>query len=258
LRKQRLAGHWVGLWLATAGRVWHLVVDLRASALAWMLLARERRVYRPGGEGHRVVELGRFLGVDPPPGPRIWTDDEHRQSAAQLMPEGRWLAIGPTANWGGKQWPAERFAELARRLTAAGAPLAGARIAVFGGPGERQAITPLLEQVQVLDLIGQLDLATVGACLARAALYVGNDSGLMHLAAAAGTPTLGLFGPSREAHYAPWGPRAASVRTDLSYDEILATPGYDYRSHKTHMTSLSVDKVEAAAVALLERLAVAA
>jgi heptosyltransferase III len=258
LPKQRMAGHWVELWLTTAGHIWDLVVDLRASAIAWLLIARERRVWRPGGEGHRVVELGRLLDLDPPPAPRIWTDEEHRQAAVQLMPEGGWLAIGPTANWGGKQWPADRFAELARRLTAAGAPLAGARIAVFGGPGERQAIGRLLDSLPVLDLIGQLDLATVGACLARAALYVGNDSGLMHLAAAAGAPTLGLFGPSRETHYAPWGPRAAAVRTDLGYDAILATPGYDHRSHATHMGSLSVDKVERAAVALLERLAVAA
>jgi len=258
LRKRRLAGHWLDLWLNTVGRVWHLAVDLRASALPWLLLARERRIYRPGGEGHRVVELGRFLGLDPPPAPRAWTAEAHRREAARLMPEGRWLAIGPTANWGGKQWPAERFAELAGRLTATGGPLAGARIAVFGGPGERQAIAPLLDAVPVLDLIGQLDLATVAACLGRAALYVGNDSGLMHLAAAAGAPTLGLFGPSREAHYAPWGPRAASVRTDLSYDAILAAPGYDHRSHATHMGSLSVDKVEQAAVALLDRLAVAA
>src|SRR5438045_3213082 len=83
---------------------------------------------------------------------------------------------GPTANWGGKQWPAERFAELARRLTAPGAPLAGARVAVFGGVGEQAAAAPLLAALPALDLVGRIDLPTAHACLARAALYVGNDS----------------------------------------------------------------------------------
>jgi ADP-heptose:LPS heptosyltransferase len=66
-------------------------------------------------------------------------------------------------------------------------------------------------------------------------------------------PTLGLFGPSREEHYGPWGPRAAAVRTDLSYDAILAKPDYDYRRHDTHMGSLSVEKVFRAALDLAAR-----
>jgi ADP-heptose:LPS heptosyltransferase len=75
----------------------------------------------------------------------------------------------------------------------------------------------------------------------------------MHLAAAMGTPTLGLFGPSRVEHYGPWGARALAVRTELSYDAILAKPGYDYTRHETHMETLPVDKVFAAALDLLAR-----
>ncbi|MCZ6524539.1 MAG: glycosyltransferase family 9 protein, partial [Alphaproteobacteria bacterium] len=77
--------------------------------------------------------------------------------------------------------------------------------------------------------------------------------GLMHLAAAAGTPTLGLFGPSKESLYAPWGAHTAVARTALSYDDIVGAPGYDYRRHESHMGSLSVDRVEAAAEARWRR-----
>jgi ADP-heptose:LPS heptosyltransferase len=69
----------------------------------------------------------------------------------------------------------------------------------------------------------------------------------MHLAAAGGTPTLGLFGPSRERVYGPWGEKTASVRTDLSYDEIVRQPGFDWRSQECRMLDLSVDKAQAAA-----------
>jgi ADP-heptose:LPS heptosyltransferase len=83
--------------------------------------------------------------------------------------------------------------------------------AVLAGPGaeERAMAAPLLASLPgAIDLAGRLTLPEAAACLARAALYVGNDSGLMHLAAAAGAPTLGLFGPTPVAEYAPVGRRA--------------------------------------------------
>jgi len=78
-------------------------------------------------------------------------------------------------------------------------------------------------------------------------MFIGNDTGVMHIAAAMGTPTLGLFGPSRPEHYAPWGPRTAVVRTAKSYDELVGAPGYDHRTTDTLMDTLSVDMAEAAA-----------
>jgi ADP-heptose:LPS heptosyltransferase len=75
--------------------------------------------------------------------------------------------------------------------------------------------TPVLTALpQALDLVGKLDLPEVAAVLARAAMFIGNDSGLMHLAAAAGAPTLGLFGPTPSDEYGPAGPKAQAVLAD--------------------------------------------
>jgi ADP-heptose:LPS heptosyltransferase len=79
-----------------------------------------------------------------------------------------------------------------------------------------------------IDLVGTLTLPEAAACLARCTLFVGNDSGLMHLAAAAGTPTLGLFGPTQAAEYAPAGSRTAVAvspagrMADLTVADALA------------------------------------
>ena len=75
-----------------------------------------------------------------------------------------------------------------------------------------------------VDLVGSLALPDVAAVLARCALFVGNDSGLMHLSAAAGTPTLGLFGPSRVQEYAPAGRRTATAIAPTSPD-LDSMPG---------------------------------
>lgn len=257
---KRQGGHWRRLWWKTVGHYWTAIADTRRAAVTWLVPAGRRYVMGYQRRAmHKVAQASAMVGARPPLAPQVWLAARHRQAARELIPDGApVLALAPTANWGGKQWPAERFVGLADRLCARGGPLAEARIAVFAGPGERPAAQPVLDAVPAprrIDLAGTLDLLTAAACLGRADLFVGNDSGLMHLAAAMGVPTLGLFGPSREEHYGPWGGRARAVRTDLSYDAILAKPGYDYRRHDTHMETLSVDKAYAAACDLLARCA---
>jgi len=148
------------------------------------------------------------------------------------------------------------FARLVERLTAPGGILPAARVAVFAAAGERDQAAPVLASVpdsRRIDLVGAVDLPQAAACLERCALFVGNDSGLMHLAAAAGTRTLGLFGPSPEDRYAPWGPGAAFVRTRESYKELVEAPGFDHRRTGTLMDGLSVDAAVEAAEALWRR-----
>jgi ADP-heptose:LPS heptosyltransferase len=245
--------HWLTLWRQVVTTRWELVVDLRVSLLTWVLLARRRTVVRSQADGrHRVEALGHVVcPADPPPAPKIYAGVEHRSKAAELVPAGGpVLAVAPTANWGGKVWPAERFVAAIAALTGPGGILAGARVAVFGAPSERAMAQPVLAGVspdRLIDLVGRLDLLTAYACLERSDFFIGNDSALMHMAAASGIPTLGLFGPSREEIYSPWGENALAIRTDLSFSQIKALPGYDYRRHDSHMTTLSVEKVLAAA-----------
>lgn len=101
-----------------------------------------------------------------------------------------------------------------------------------------------------IDLTGKVDLLTAYACLKRADLFIGNDSGLMHIAAAAGTPTIGLFGPSDERRYAPWGQHARAVRGPRSLDQFLAIDP-DLSQAIRHMSDLPVATVVKAAKALL-------
>ena len=257
LKKRRIGLHWLALWWQCCPVYWHLVVDLRASALSYILMTRRRMVMRPGtGAVHRLVSLADIARLADPPAPRLWTGAAQESEADRLLPEGPILALGPTANWRGKQWPGENFAELARRLTASDGILPGATIILLGAPSERGEVAAAIDSLaagQVLDLVGKLDLLTAAAVLARCDFYVGNDSGLMHIAAASGVPTLGLFGPSREAHYAPWGPRCAVVRTALDYDELVGGPGYDHRTTGSLMESLTVDMAERGARELWDR-----
>ena len=257
LNKRRLGLHWLALWWRCWPLFWHLVVDLRASALSYCLMARRRMVLRPNTDAvHRLVSLARLAGLADPPSPRLWSGAAQQSEAERLLPTGAVLALGPAANWRGKQWAGENFAELARRLTAPDGILPGATIVLLGAASERgevKAVIDALAAGQLLDLVGKLDILTAAALLARCDFYVGNDSGLMHIAAASGVPTLGLFGPSREAHYAPWGARSAVVRTALDYDQLVGGRDYDHKTTGSLMESLTVDMAERGARELWAR-----
>lgn len=257
MHKRPFAAHWLGLYRAVVGKRWDVVVDLRGSALAWLLYARERRVMAKGDRReNRVRQLGRLFGLDPPPSPRLWLSPAHEREAERLVCAGSpILAIGPAANWRGKQWRSERFAELARRLTSPAGPLPGSRVAVLAAGHERAQAEPLLAALppgRIIDLVGRTEPLTAAAVLRRCALFVGNDTGLMHIAAASGVPTLGLFGPSPVEQYAPWGASTAVVRTTVP-PEVLLGPGFDHRTTDTLMDSLSIEAAEAAAGDLWRR-----
>ena len=150
----------------------------------------------------------------------------HRRTASRAAAGG----TRPDRQLDAKVWPAERFVALFRALAAG--PLPGAVPLVLAGPGaaERAMAAPVLAALpEAIDLVGRLSLPEVAACLARAALFVGHDSGLMHLAAAAGAPTLGLFGPTPADEYAPAGRHSAVViamgreMADLPVERAFAT-----------------------------------
>lgn len=212
LRKQPYRQHWLTLWTATVRRRWDLVVDVRGSGLAWLLRTRRRAVMRKRA-GHKTAQLAAMLGVHPPPLPVVWTAPEDEAHAAALLPASRPIvALAPTANWPPKTWAPENFAALFAVLRDTILP--DAVPVVLGGPGEAEhrMAQPLLDALPTaIDLVGTLSIPQAAAVLRRAALFAGNDSGLMHLAAAAGAPTLGLFGPTHAGEYAPAGPRAMAV-----------------------------------------------
>ncbi len=256
MEKRPGGGHWIALWHQVRARRWGLVVDLRGSAMARLLRPTRRAVHSGGGAPvHKVIEAARLLKLeDAPPPPFLFTDAEVEARAESLTRgAGPILAIGPAANWIGKTWPAERFALVARALLGTGGPLAGGRLMVVGGPDDQGAAAPVkaaVSQSRCIDLVGREDILVCYAALKRARLFIGGDSGLMHLAAAAGAPTLGLFGPSDETLYAPWGPLARTVRGGRSFADLRQIDP-TLSQALCHMMELSTTAVVAAAAALI-------
>ena len=250
MRKESLLGHWRRLYFSTFLKRWDLVVDLRGSAIAWFLPTKKRVIYKKKNKIiHRIEDMQNIPNGNTPHSPYIWLSKENKKFADDILGERMAQAliiIGPTANWGAKIWEADRFSNLVHLLTSNFCSLQSAMIAVVGGPGEELIAKPIIDAIpsqRRIDLVGAIPFLDVAAVLERATLYIGNDSGLMHLSAAVGAPTLGLFGPTREANYRPWGPRCAYVRTIESFEQLSRHPDFCPDPTNSLMGGLSVETV---------------
>jgi ADP-heptose:LPS heptosyltransferase len=259
MEKGKGKGHWFKLWRQVRHRKWGLVVDLRGSATALFLRRDKRAIWKkvPGPPVHKVVDAARTLKLEgDPPAPHLYITPEVQALADELLVgEGPILAVGPASNWIGKVWPIERFTQTAAQLLDKDGPMAGGRLLILGGPEDTRMVEELRmasARGRTIDLTGKVDLLTAYACLKRARLFIGNDSGLMHIAAAAGAPTLGLFGPSDERRYGPWGDKAVAVRGPRTFEQFLAVDP-DLSQAIRHMSDLPVATVLREAKALLAR-----
>lgn len=181
------------------------------------LLTHRVRDCKALGERHEVdynMDLVRALGVSASvPSwrfPRFepeWTDVAHVLARSGIQSSDRLIAVHPWTSNPRKQWPMERFRQLIQRVIAARTSV---RMVLIGGPEERRVTDAFLaEPLPVTDMVGRLTLRQLVALLQHASILVSNDSGPMHVAAAAGTPTIALFGTQDPAtgptRWGPWG-----------------------------------------------------
>lgn len=160
--------------------------------------------------------------------PRLRLSDGTRARGRRLLEErgvtGRVVAIHPGSGSPAKNWSADRFIALARRLRTE-----GAAVVCVLGEADAEVRTRVVAELPEVPRIEQVRLVELAGALSCCAAYVGNDSGITHLASAVGVPVVALYGPSDADR---WGPRGEHV-------QILRAPGGD-------LAALSVDDVLAA------------
>jgi heptosyltransferase-2 len=119
------------------------------------------------------------------------------------------VAFAPGAVGPSKRWPSAYYRALADRLVSD-----GMSVWVLGGPNERSAAAEIVASGKARDLTGD-DLRNAIFALAAADVALSNDSGLLHVAAAVGTPTIGVFGPTSPWHWAPLNRLAAVIEAEI-------------------------------------------
>ncbi len=257
-----LTEHWRGAWLTQALRPRWSVAPARANRFwRWSFT----HLYKaPKGTERHVVELNldalRRLGIYPDdeekrlvmaPGDAALGKVDGLLAAAGISPKA-FIHLHPTSRWLFKAWTDEANAELLRRLSRDGHRLV---VTAAPDPREKSIIGRILAEaaIPVTDLSGALSLREMAALSSRARLFVGVDSAPMHIAAAVGTPTVALFGPSGEIAWGPWKVPHRVVASERHPCRPCGNDGCGGGKLSECLTTLPVDRVHAAVNELLSQ-----
>jgi heptosyltransferase I len=187
--------------------------------------------------------LGKPVGL---PAAQLPRDKSAEQGCDRYMVEHRiekFALLNPGAGWGAKQWPTERYGVAAKQLSEN-----GVECLINYGPGEQALAEAVMTSSKGHAKAIQLSLTQLIAFTRRAALFIGGDTGPMHLAAALKIPVVALFGPTDPARNGPFGTRSVVLRNPLS-------PTSHKRRNQPDpgLLAITADEVVAAAKQLLTR-----
>ena len=249
IKKKKYSRHWLDVLINLENIVWDVIIDLRNTIITRIL--RKRKIFRYFNNNnclHKVQELSQVINSKIILTPKIYTNYKNRKEAKSFIDpikNEKILAIAPITNWQRKNWPSAYFEELVNKIILNKKNFKISSVIILGSKSEYNKCQELKSKLNFksYNLAGVFEILTIFEILKACEVFIGNDSGLSHLAAASGIKTLALFGPSKENKYKPWGENCSYIRTPQSYEELVDNPGYNRFDKVSLMRSLSVESV---------------
>lgn len=190
---------------------------------------------------HAASKNTTMLPIASTPLPCDAKSEEHIAQRLQEMHIRKFAILNPGAGWGAKRWPAERYGEVARRLARM-----GITSVVNHGPGEDHLASEAEAASQETARAIDCTISELIALTRRASVFIGGDTGPLHLAAALRIPVVGIYGPTNPMRNGPYGTRSVVLRSPES-----VTSHRRYSTPDEGMLSIGSDEVVAAAEQLL-------
>jgi lipopolysaccharide heptosyltransferase II len=211
-------------------------------------------------ETELYLDTARAVGVEVNmPRLEFYPTDEDRRHVAEMLravPQASLVVIHPAggSNPGmilsAKRWPPQRFAALADRLIKE----RRAQVFLVGGPDDGAIAATIKDGMrqEPWDLTGQLTLGQLGALLERCDLFIGHDTGAMHLAVAVSTPVVAIFGPSDPRMYGPCSENSVALWHDVGCNPCLSHGRWDATCRRFRcIEAVTVEEVWQAVTAFL-------
>ena len=193
-------------------------------------------------EIHRYLRVLKLLNIDTAPSSlEFWHTDadrqfvEHLLRAEGVLPQNRIVALNLGTTWTTKRWDLANFADLAQQIVRL---LPEIKIVLVGSPEERELAKALSASLSVINLVGKTEILQLGALLERCEVCVTCDSGPMHIAAAVGTPTVALFGPTSPIRHQPHGTGHTVIEKPVS-----CRPCYKQMCHRRDAPHLCMKEI---------------
>ena len=216
--KRKFNLHWFDILQKTYSTKWDIVIDFRSSAISYILRKNKKYIFKKNHSIHHIEQLNSSFGFDCSNLFIPTSFDEKNKANDHLDKSFKHIVIFPGGNWFPKLWSAENFNVTMKALLDKYDKI---KFILVGSLKEKNKFyNKLIKGIKedlIIDLFGY-NLTLTSAYMKKSDIFIGNDSGLMHLAVANKLKVISLFGPTDDRVYGPYGGNNIVIRTSESLD----------------------------------------
>ena len=238
--KKKLNIHWLEIIYNCYGKKWDVIIDFRSSLLSYLLSHNKKFIFKKKTNINHIQQLSDYFGFDCSE-LFIATNNEEEQIVKKNISDNfNYFVIFPGGNWKPKIWSVENYNSLMNKILSKNKNIKF--ILVGSNPEEKiylNEITKNIDSRYILNLFGS-SLTQTAAYMKKSQLFIGNDSGLSHIASASNLKSIVLFGPTNDKIYGPFQKHSQVVRTNESYDYFKSI---NINKTKSYMGSITVEKI---------------
>ena len=239
-QKRKFNLHWFEIFQKTFKTKWDIVVDFRSSAISYLLRNNKKYIFKKHQNIHHIEQLNSSFGFNCSNLYIPISDDEKNKADYDLDRSFNHIVIFPGGNWSPKVWSSDNFNAIMKLLLN---KYNNIKFILVGSLEEKnkfynKLIKGIKEEL-IIDLFGY-NLTLTSAYMQKSNIFIGNDSGLMHLAVANKLRVISLFGPTNDKIYGPYGSDDIVIRTKESLDHFQSLK---IDENKSYMNSIKPETV---------------
>ena len=220
IKKKKFNMHWIDMYLTSWNKKWEIIIDFRSSLLSYFLIGKKRYIFKENKNFNHLQQLKKSYNLD---NTSLFVHTSYKDDLLaknEIDSNFKYVVIFPGGNWKPKIWPSEYYNELIKILINRYTNL---KFVIVGSLDEKKIylkhIKRDLSDDIFIDIMGK-SLSFTSSFMKLSNLFIGNDSGLMHLSIASNLPTISLFGPTDDKIYGHINSKSYVLRTTINYSDF--------------------------------------
>tara|TARA_Y100000590_G_C15484340_1_gene925222 strand:- start:206 stop:985 length:780 start_codon:yes stop_codon:yes gene_type:complete len=240
IKKKKLNLHWIDIYKKCFFNKWDIVIDFRTSLISYLLLHKKKYIFKKNNQDHHLTQLSNFFGFNCK-NLKIYNSNKEIEEVNQkLVKKIKYIVICPGGNWKPKIWSSENYNTLIKRIKK---DYNHVKFILVGSKKEEvQYYRDVVKDIKNEDIINLMNqsITLTSAYMKKSNLFIGNDSGLMHLSVSSNLTTIGLFGPTNDKIYGHRGKNYFVIRTRENYEDLKKNI---FDESKSFMDSIEVNDI---------------
>ena len=220
IKKRKFNLHWLDMYASVFKYNWDIIIDFRSSLISYFLKKKKKYIFKKNKNLNHLNQLKKFFKLNELSLSVYTSKNEEVEATQKLSNEYKYVVLFPGGNWKPKIWPIKNFNKFIHILNN---NFSNLKFVIVGSLDEKKLFLDDIKQNLpnriFIDLMGK-SLTSTSAYMYKCNLFLGNDSGLMHLAVASNLKTIALFGPTNDKIYGHYNSNSFVIRTKESYEDF--------------------------------------